>query len=47
MPISGHLPDFNATIAYALGLPTDKVLHSPSGRPFQIAHKGKPVTSIF
>ena len=41
------VPDFNATIAYALGLPTDKVLHSPSGRPFQIAHKGKPVTSIF
>lgn len=41
------VPDLNATIAYALGLPTDKVLHSPSGRPFQIAHKGKPVTSIF
>ena len=30
------VPDFNATIAYALGLPTEKVLHSPSGRPFQI-----------
>lgn len=41
------VPDFNATIAYALGLPTEKVLHSPSGRPFQIAHKGKPVTAIF
>lgn len=41
------VPDFNATIAYALGLDTDKILHSPSGRPFQIAHKGKPITSIF
>jgi len=41
------VPDFNATIAYALGLPTEKVLHSQSGRPFQIAHKGKPITSIF
>lgn len=38
--------DFNATIAAALGLPTDKVLMSPSGRPFQIAHKGKPVTAL-
>ena len=38
--------DFNATIAAALGLPTDKVLMSPSGRPFQIAHRGKPITSL-
>ncbi len=41
------VPDFNATIAYAMGLPTDLKLHSPSGRPFQIADKGKPITSIF
>lgn len=41
------VPDFNATIAYALGLPLDKVVHSPSGRPFTVAHKGQPVTSIF
>lgn len=39
--------DFNATIAHALGLPWDKVLMSPTRRPFTIADKGKPVTSIF
>lgn len=41
------IPDFNATIAHALGLPVDKILQSPSRRPFQIADKGKPVTSVF
>jgi len=41
------IPDFNATIAYALGLPHDLVLMSPSKRPFKIADKGSPVTSIF
>jgi hypothetical protein len=41
------VPDFNATIAHALGLPTDKILYSPTRRPFQIAHTGKPVTSLF
>ncbi|MEP2774778.1 MAG: DUF1501 domain-containing protein [Luteolibacter sp.] len=39
--------DFNATIAYALGLPHDLVLMSPTKRPFKIADKGAPVTSIF
>lgn len=39
--------DFNATIAHALGLPYDLVLMSPSKRPFKIADKGTPVTSIF
>lgn len=39
--------DFNATIAYALGLPYDLVLMSPTKRPFKIADKGVPVTSIF
>ncbi len=39
--------DFNATIAYALGLPLDHVLYSPSKRPFTVAHKGKPITQIF
>jgi uncharacterized protein (DUF1501 family) len=39
--------DFNATIAYALGLPHDLVLMSPTKRPFKIADKGTPVTSIF
>jgi hypothetical protein len=39
--------DLNATIAYALGLPVDQVVVSPSGRPFTIADKGKPITSLF
>ncbi len=39
--------DFNATIAYALGLPYDTVVMSPSKRPFKIADKGQPVTSLF
>lgn len=40
-------PDFNATIAYGLGLPLDQVIYSPSKRPFTIADKGAPVTQIF
>jgi hypothetical protein len=39
--------DFNATIAYALGLTHDKVILSPSRRPFTISDKGKPLTSLF
>jgi hypothetical protein len=39
--------DFNATIAHALGLPYDLVLMSPTKRPFKIADKGKPITTIF
>lgn len=41
------IQDLNATIAYACGLPVDHVLHSPSGRPFKVADKGLPVTSLF
>ncbi|MBP6600776.1 MAG: DUF1501 domain-containing protein [Verrucomicrobiales bacterium] len=41
------IADFNATIAYALGLPLDQVLYSPSKRPFTVAHKGKPVLDLF
>lgn len=44
-PVS--IPDFNATIAYAVGLPLDEVVTSPSGRPFTVANKGKPITAIF
>ncbi|MFO1482418.1 MAG: DUF1501 domain-containing protein [Verrucomicrobiaceae bacterium] len=44
-PVS--IPDFNATIAYALGLPLDQVLYSPSKRPFTVADKGRPVTALF
>ncbi|WP_437226478.1 DUF1501 domain-containing protein [Planctomicrobium sp. SH661] len=38
--------DLNATIATALGLKTDTVIHSPTGRPFKVAHDGKPVQKI-
>ena len=41
------VPDFNATIAYGLGLPTEHILYSPSGRPFTVAHKGQPVKEIY
>ncbi|MDF2374728.1 MAG: DUF1501 domain-containing protein [Verrucomicrobiales bacterium] len=40
------IPDFNATIAHALGLPLDQVLYSPSKRPFTVAHKGVPVLDL-
>ncbi len=39
--------DFNATIAYALGLSTTRQVFSKIGRPFTIADQGKPVTAIF
>lgn len=41
------VPDFNATIAHALGLPQDEIVTSTSGRPFTVAHKGKPVLELF
>ena len=41
------IQDFNATIAHACGIPTDYVLTSPSGRPFKVADKGSPLTSLF
>jgi len=41
------IPDFNATVGYAMGLPLDQVLYSPSRRPFTVAHKGKPVLDLF
>jgi hypothetical protein len=40
------IPDFNATIALALGLPTEQVVYSPSQRPFRLADKGKPVPAL-
>lgn len=42
-----RVTDFNATIAHALGIPIDFVLHSPSGRPFKVADDGQPVLSLF
>jgi hypothetical protein len=41
------VPELNATIGYALGLPLDQVLYSPSKRPFTVSDKGKPVVSLF
>lgn len=38
--------DFNATIATALGLPLDKVVFSPTGRPFKVAHDGVPIAKL-
>ncbi|MEM9158003.1 MAG: DUF1501 domain-containing protein [Verrucomicrobiota bacterium] len=40
------VPDFNATIAYALGLPTERTIFSPTGRPFRVADKGRPVLDL-
>ncbi|MGI9241990.1 MAG: DUF1501 domain-containing protein [Verrucomicrobiales bacterium] len=42
-----QVPDFNATIAHSLGLPLDKVVLSPSKRPFTVAHKGRPILDLF
>ncbi|MCR9243740.1 MAG: DUF1501 domain-containing protein [bacterium] len=41
------IQDFNATIAFAAGIPTDHVVMSPSGRPFKVADRGDAVTEIF
>ncbi len=41
------IPDLNATIAYALGIPMDQVLYSPSKRPFTVVDKGKPLVQLF
>lgn len=38
--------DFYATIATALGLPLDKEIVSPDGRPFTIANGGEPVKEL-
>lgn len=38
--------DLNATIAYLLGIPTQDVHYSPSGRPFKVAHEGVPINNI-
>lgn len=40
--------DFNASIAFALGLPFDQVVMSPTKRPFKMGgREGKPITPIF
>ena len=42
-----EVDDFNATIAYAMGLSLEHEEMSPSGRPFKIANKGKALTQLF
>lgn len=43
----GLLPaDLNATIAHALGLPLSQEVFSKEGRPFKVAHDGKPVLKL-
>jgi len=39
--------DFNATIAHALGLNLTQDFYSKSGRPFKVAHEGKPILPLF
>ncbi|MEY2598951.1 MAG: hypothetical protein RLZZ142_1210 [Verrucomicrobiota bacterium] len=41
------MADFNATVALAMGLDLHQIETSPSGRPFTIADKGKPVQELF
>jgi hypothetical protein len=41
------MQDCNATIAQAMGIDLQKVEHSPSGRPFTVADKGRPVVELF
>ena len=41
------VPDFNATIGHALGLPLDKKVMSPEMRPFTVGDKGEPVLAVF
>jgi uncharacterized protein (DUF1501 family) len=41
------MPDFNATIAHAMGIDLHRLEYSPSGRPFTVADKGEPVLELF
>ena len=41
------VPDFNATIATAMGIDIKKKVDSPSGRPFTVADEGLPVDDLF
>ena len=39
--------DFMATVGAGLGLPISEVVTSPSGRPFTVGDKGRPINDIF
>ena len=40
-------PDMAATILHALGIDPTTTLHTPLGRPVELAGGGKPVTELF
>lgn len=40
------IADFNATLASAVGIDHEKILYSPSKRPFTVANKGTPIQSV-
>jgi len=40
------MQDLNATIAHAMGISTSKIIYSPSGRPFKIAHDGQVIREL-
>jgi Protein of unknown function (DUF1501) len=44
-PIS--IPDFHATIYRALGIPADKNLFTPEGRPVPVTDYGKPIEALY
>ncbi len=39
--------DWIATIGHGLGVPLDKEIYSPNGRPFTFANRGRAVTEIY
>ena len=41
------VPDFNATIAEAMGLPLNKKTMSPELRPFTVVDDGQPINELF
>jgi hypothetical protein len=41
------IPDLNATIGWALGLPIDDKFTAATGQQFRIAADGKPITGLF
>jgi hypothetical protein len=41
------VPDLVATLAYGMGCDNTRVIHSPDGRPFTVADKGKALKDLF
>jgi hypothetical protein len=44
---SVSVEDFNATIAHAVGIPHNKEIYSPDGRPFTLGNGGSPIEKLF